>query len=207
MIVEPDDLEIVFKVIVVGDSGCGKTSIVRQYVDRVFSAQYQASIGLHFAQKSIVLDDTKLVKLQLWDIAGQDRFREMAHVYYKNAVGGVVVCDVTRPKTVEGARVWRQDISSKLGDIPVMLLANKVDLLDQTHMKELSEVMDTFCKENAFFSWHYTSAKDDVNLSSAFTQLTRQLLKSQGGPAAAADDNIIVKPGTEEAAASSKCPC
>lgn len=143
--------EYLYKILVVGDLGTGKTSIIRRYVHNIFSNNYKSTvsyfyslngtithvlvfqIGVDFALKVIQWGPDLIVRLQLWDIAGQERFGNMTRVYYKEAFGAIVVYDVTRPQTFEGVTKWKNDIDAKValpdawggGQIPVILLANK----------------------------------------------------------------------------------
>ena len=87
--------------IVVGEVGTGKTSLVRQFISQSFSNNYKSTIGVDFALKVIRWDADTQVRLQLWDIAGQERFGSMTRVYYKDAVGVIIVYDVTRKPTFE----------------------------------------------------------------------------------------------------------
>jgi Ras-related protein Rab-32 len=106
--------EYLFKVLVVGDIGTGKTSIIKRYVHSIFSNHYKATIGVDFALKMINLDNETVVRLQLWDIAGQERFGNMTRVYYKEALGALIVFDVTRVSTFEAVQKWKNDIDSKV---------------------------------------------------------------------------------------------
>ncbi|KAG0009981.1 rab32, member RAS oncoprotein, partial [Podila clonocystis] len=125
--------EYLYKILVIGDLGTGKTSIIKRYVHNIFSMNYKSTIGVDFALKVIQWSPDTVVRLQLWDIAGQERFGNMTRVYYKEAVAALVVYDVTRPKTFEAVTKWKADLDSKVslpqawggGPIPVVLLANK----------------------------------------------------------------------------------
>merc|ERR1711879_18174 len=125
--------EYLYKVLVVGDIGTGKTSIIKRYVHNIFSMHYKSTIGVDFALKVINWDPKTIVRLQLWDIAGQERFGNMTRVYYKEAVGAFVVFDVTRVNTFEAVQKWKNDIDNKVTlppddrPIPVVLLANKCE--------------------------------------------------------------------------------
>eukprot|EP00730_Choanoeca_flexa_P015707 TRINITY_DN7274_c0_g1_i1.p1 TRINITY_DN7274_c0_g1~~TRINITY_DN7274_c0_g1_i1.p1 ORF type:complete len:178 (+),score=46.18 TRINITY_DN7274_c0_g1_i1:94-627(+) len=143
--------EHLFKVLVVGDIGTGKTSIIKRYVHSMFSSHYKATIGVDFALKVINLDEDTVVRLQLWDIAGQERFGNMTRVYYKEAVGAFIVFDVTRVSTFEAVQKWKADIDNKVflpdgSKIPVVLLANKCDLAKEGLVKN-AQAMDKYCEE------------------------------------------------------------
>jgi len=171
--------EYVYKILVVGDLGCGKTSFIHRYVNHVFSNTYRATIGVDFALKTLKWDNKTSIRLQLWDIAGQERFGHMTRVYYKEAVGAMIVFDVTREKTFQAVTKWKADIDDNLEvdgtSIPVVLLANKIDLAEEPLDKEK---MERFCKENKFIGWFETSAKDNINIDSAGNYLVDHILKN-----------------------------
>ncbi|ORC87550.1 putative small GTP-binding protein Rab11, putative,Rab11 GTPase [Trypanosoma theileri] len=128
--------ELLFKVLIIGEGGTGKTCLIRRYVHSIFLPTNKATIGVDFALKDVVYPPThRSITLQLWDIAGQERYGQMTRVYYQAAAGAIVVADITRPETLELAVKWKQDVDSKvfLGatgkPIPCVLLINKVDLL------------------------------------------------------------------------------
>uniref|UniRef100_A0A2K6FV89 Ras-related protein Rab n=1 Tax=Propithecus coquereli TaxID=379532 RepID=A0A2K6FV89_PROCO len=106
--------EHLYKLLVIGDLGVGKTSIIKRYVHQNFSSHYRATIGVDFALKVLHWDPETVVRLQLWDIAGQERFGNMTRVYYREAMGAFIVFDVTRPATFEAVAKWKNDLDSKL---------------------------------------------------------------------------------------------
>ncbi|ORY91426.1 P-loop containing nucleoside triphosphate hydrolase protein [Syncephalastrum racemosum] len=175
--------EYLYKILVVGDLGTGKTSIIRRYVHNIFSTNYKSTIGVDFALKVIQWGPDIIVRLQLWDIAGQERFGNMTRVYYKEALGAFVVYDVTRPNTFEGVTRWKNDIDSKVrlpsswggGPIPVVLLANKSDLKSDGQSVNAGE-LDKFCEENGFMQWFETSAKNNTNIDDAARVLIEKIL-------------------------------
>jgi small GTP-binding protein len=189
---EDDDVvleEYVYKILVVGELSCGKTSFIHRYVNNSFSNAYRATIGVDFALKSLRWDDRTNVRLQLWDIAGQERFGHMTRVYYKEAVGAFVVYDVTRPKTFEAVTKWKDDIDDNLQPpIAVVLLANKSDLLEEPQEKEK---LDRFCEEHGFIGWFETSAKDHVNVDEAGAYLVDHILKNDPKVQQRKDRNVV----------------
>uniref|UniRef100_A0A669EKC7 Ras-related protein Rab n=1 Tax=Oreochromis niloticus TaxID=8128 RepID=A0A669EKC7_ORENI len=151
--------ELLFKVLVIGDLGVGKTSIIKRYVHQIFSQHYRATIGVDFALKVLQWDSNTVIRLQLWDIAGQERYGNMTRVYYREAVGALVVFDVTRASTFDAVLKWKDDLDSKVTlnhgrPVPAVLLANKSDQLVSQQPK-----LDAFCRENGFVGWFETSAK------------------------------------------------
>lgn len=131
---ELEKREYLYKILVIGELGTGKTSFIRRYVHNFFSQNYRATIGVDFALKVINWDQKTIIRLQLWDIAGQERFGNMTRVYYKEAAGAFVVFDVTRNATFDAVIKWKQDLDSKVqlpdgSPIPCILLANKVVFL------------------------------------------------------------------------------
>ena len=120
---------ILYKVLLVGDIGSGKTSIIKNYVHGKFSPRYRSTVGVGFSLESLEREG-QILRLQLWDIAGQEIYGQITRAYYKDAVGAFVVFDVTRQLNFDLVKKWKADIDSKL-TIPVFLLANKVDLITE----------------------------------------------------------------------------
>jgi len=199
--------EYLFKVLVVGDIGTGKTSIIKRFVHNIFSMHYKSTIGVDFALKVINWDAKTIVRLQLWDIAGQERFGNMTRVYYKEAVGAMVVFDVTRVTTFEAVSKWKNDIDQKVfinedQPIPVVLLANKCDMTKEGIVKN-NEQMNKYCEEKGFAGWYETSAKDNINIDMAAKFLVGKILeiyKPKPEP-----PNDIVKPTSEEPKPQKSC--
>lgn len=174
--------EHLFKVLVVGEASTGKTSFIKRYVHEFFSKAYKATIGVDFALKTIQYDDNTLIRLQLWDIAGQERFGSMTRVYYKDAVGAFLVFDVHRQKTFESILKWKKDLDAKVSlsdgsNIPCLLLANKCDLVQRTQEDE--ERLKEFVKLNGFIGYLYTSPKDNINIEQAARLLVMEIMRRQ----------------------------
>lgn len=171
-------VEYVCKVIVVGDIFTGKTSLIQRYTDGSFDKGYKATIGVDFCLKEIQWTKNTTVSVQLWDIAGQERFANLTRMYYKEARGAFVVFDVCRQKTFEAILKWKADIDAKVrlpndSPIPVILLANKCDLSSDKSI-DLSE----FCRVNGFEKWFLTSAKEDIGIDEASRFLVQRMLEN-----------------------------
>lgn len=174
--------ELLFKVLVVGEASTGKTSFIKRYVHHFFSKAYRATIGVDFALKTLQYDDNTIVRLQLWDIAGQERFGSMTRVYYNGAVGAFLVFDVNQQKTFEAVKKWKTDLDSKVflsdgSNIPCLLLANKCDLVQRTEEDE--EIYREFARENGFIGCLYTSPKDNINIEQAARLLVKEIMRRQ----------------------------
>ncbi|KAJ4460827.1 putative Ras-related protein Rab-32 [Paratrimastix pyriformis] len=176
-------VEYLLKVLVVGELGTGKTSFIQRYVHNIFHREYKSTIGVDFAYKLIQVSKNRIVRLQLWDIAGQERYGNMTRVYYREAVGAFIVFDVSRANTFEAVKKWKADIDAKVrlpdeneSRIPVVLLANKCDLVkDATNPAQL----DRYIEENGFVGWFETSAKDNINIEEAVQFLVTKILETE----------------------------
>ena len=101
--------KVLLKVIILGDSGVGKTALMNQYVNRKFSNQYKATIGADFLTKDITLEDGRQVTLQIWDTAGQERFQSLGVAFYRGADACVLVYDVTSQNSFKTLEIWRDE--------------------------------------------------------------------------------------------------
>eukprot|EP00037_Helgoeca_nana_P009664 m.84581 g.84581 ORF g.84581 m.84581 type:complete len:447 (-) comp19727_c0_seq5:29-1369(-) len=178
--------EFLMKVLVVGDTGTGKTSFIKRYVHNTFSESYKATIGVDFALKSLQFKNV-LVRLQLWDIAGQERFGAMTHVYYKEAVGAIVAFDSTRPDTFESVLKWKNDLDDKIAlpddsPIPVLLLATKCDLVSGTDsdatsgLSQTNAKLATFVTEHKFAGHAMISSKTGLGVDAAAKFLVQHIV-------------------------------
>jgi small GTP-binding protein len=185
-------LDSKFKILVVGNSSCGKTSIIERFISNTFSPEYHSTIGADFRKKVLnwsLLGDKNIaekVKLHVFDIAGQDRFAKLTRSFFQKAKGAMVVCDVTREGTFEAAGEWKREIDRALTTydeqgrpvkIPVLLVANKCDLLtDVTSSFVAGAKMEAACRQHGFAGWFVSSAKNGANISNCMCYLTRQML-------------------------------
>ncbi|CAF3810728.1 unnamed protein product [Rotaria magnacalcarata] len=173
--------EYLFKVLVIGELATGKTALVKRYVHNFFSEHYRATIGVDFALKIVKYDDDTVIRLQLWDIAGQERFGNMTRVYYKEAVGCFIVFDVTRGSTFEAVTKWKTDLDNKVqlpdgNPVPCVLLANKCDLAKEGLVNNAQQ-MDEFCRAKGFANWFETSAKENINIETSARFLISEIMK------------------------------
>ncbi len=176
-------IEKLYKVVIVGDIGTGKTSIIKRNIHDIFSMHYKSTIGVDFALKVMKSNDITY-RLQMWDLAGQERFGNMTRVYYKEAIAAFVVFDITRESTLEAIIKWKSDIDNKVtlpnsdDPIPVILLANKSDLNDDDkYWEEKSKELDEICNTHKFLSWYKVSAKDNINIESAMNELLLKIIE------------------------------
>ncbi|XP_023219779.1 ras-related protein Rab-32-like [Centruroides sculpturatus] len=175
--------EHLYKILVIGELGTGKTSIIKRYVHQFFSHHYRATIGVDFALKVLNWDSNTLIRLQLWDIAGQERFGNMTRVYYKEAVGAFIVFDVTRAATFDAVLKWKTDLDNKVhlhdgSNVPCVLLANKCDVTKEEQVSNANK-MNSFCEDHGFAGWFLTSAKDNINIDEATKFLVTKILNNQ----------------------------
>jgi len=148
--VEDEPIECVYKILLVGDLSTGKTSFVKRSVHGIFSTTYRATIGVDFALKALNWNNNTLqIRLQMWDIAGHERFGNMTRIYYQYANGAFVFCDVTRLETFAPILLWKKAIDKVMDDIPIILIVNKCDLEDNLD----TVMLDNFCKEHGFIAW------------------------------------------------------
>ncbi|UJR24845.1 hypothetical protein I4U23_006214 [Adineta vaga] len=208
-----DKQEHLFKVLVIGELATGKTAVVKRYMHNFFSEHYRSTIGVDFALKLVRYDDDTVIRLQLWDIAGQERFGNMTRVYYKDAVGCLVVFDITRESTFDAAAKWKTDLDNKVqlpnGDrIPCVLLANKCDLV-KDDLADNAQQMNEYCEEKGFAKWFETSAKDNINIDNAIRFLIDEIMKHIDviQSSNASKDDIVVPDDQDIKPSSSKGCC
>ncbi|XP_020653390.1 ras-related protein Rab-7L1 [Pogona vitticeps] len=167
-----------FKVLIIGDATVGKTSLVQRYANDSFNKHYKSTVGVDFALKVVQWSESETVRLQLWDIAGQERFTSMTRLYYKEASACVIMFDVTSMSTFTSCQKWKQDLDSKLrlpdgSPVPCLLLANKCDLYPWSVTRE---EIDRFSKENGFTGWTETSVKENKNVNEAMRVLIEKMM-------------------------------
>ncbi|MHA1301594.1 MAG: GTP-binding protein [Candidatus Helarchaeota archaeon] len=164
-----------FKCVTIGEPAVGKTSLVRRFTTGKFSESYLKTIGADFTIKYLDYPDKDMrVLLQIWDIAGDVKFKWIRPDYYAEAQGAIMVYDITREETFKELDEWLENLRTYCGDIPCILLANKTDLEDKRKVtKEMGE--DYGKKRNLpFFE---TSALSGQNVEEAFKLLSDKILE------------------------------
>jgi len=125
---ESDDYDMIFKVVLIGDSGVGKTNLLSRYLKNEFYFDSKTTVGVEFGAKRMEIEGVK-IKAQIWDTAGQERFRSITNAYYKGAKGALLVYDVTRRDTFDNINKWVPELKAS-GDkeVTIILVGNKCDL-------------------------------------------------------------------------------
>ncbi len=161
------------KVIIIGEAGVGKTSLVKRFVSGHFTKDYRTSIGANLFIKELNLNSGNNVSIQVWDIAGQERWKKMRHLYYKGAHGALIVGDITRENSFEQVKeFWNQDLNKYCDEIPKILIVNKVDLDSIISNNEIEKLGQAINVKTIIF----TSAKNGQNVEKAFHQIAEAII-------------------------------
>ena len=150
----------VFKVLILGDSGTGKTALVRRSVHDFFTEGYRSTIGVDFSLKVLRWSEDLEIRLQMWDLAGQDRFNHLSRLYFNKAAGVLLVCDQSTEKSLEGIIKWKKELDSKLNDnIPAVIICNKEDIRQQSMESDDDLEIEEIARDLGVCAWTRTSAK------------------------------------------------
>ncbi len=173
--------KVLLKVIILGDSGVGKTSLMNQYVNKKFSNQYKATIGADFLTKEVMVDD-RLVTMQIWDTAGQERFQSLGVAFYRGADCCVLCYDVNVAKTFENLDSWRDEFLIQAGPrdpdhFPFVVLGNKIDLENQRVVSQ--KRAQAWCQAKGNIPYFETSAKAAINVEQAFQTIAKNALAQE----------------------------
>lgn len=130
-----EEFDFLFKIVMIGDSGVGKSNLLSRFVDNSFNMDSKPTIGVEFATKNINIEG-KSIKNQIWDTAGQERFRAITNAYYRGAVGAIIAFDLTKSKTFENVQKWLGELRDNAEPrITIMLVGNKSDLAELREVK------------------------------------------------------------------------
>ena len=170
----------IYKVCVVGDGGVGKTSMVLRYCEDAFKENYIMTIGSNFSTKTVELPDYPefIVKLQLWDLAGQKHFSFVRPPFYRGATGIVYVFDLTRRSSFTNMHSWREEVEKVIGHKPSLVVGNKLDLADGGKREIGQQEGDALKSEIHSLAYFETSAKEGTSIEDAFTEMTLAILKA-----------------------------
>lgn len=198
--------KVLLKVIILGDSGVGKTSLMNQYVNKKFSNQYKATIGADFLTKEIMVDD-RLVTMQIWDTAGQERFQSLGVAFYRGADSCVLVFDVNVAKTFENLDSWRDEFLIQASprdpeNFPFIVIGNKVDL-DQRVVSQKRAL--AWCQAKGTIPYFETSAKEGINVEQAFQVIAKNALKKESEEDLYVPQPVIDVGGQDEYKSSGGC--
>ncbi|GAV61050.1 Ras domain-containing protein [Cephalotus follicularis] len=169
-----DEYDYLFKLVLIGDSGVGKSNLLSRFTKNEFNLESKSTIGVEFATKSLTIDG-KVIKAQIWDTAGQERYRAITSAYYRGAIGALLVYDVTRLATFGNAARWLRELRDHTDpSIVVMLIGNKSDL---RHLVAVStEDAKAFAERESLYFME-TSALDATNVEKAFTEVLSQIYR------------------------------
>jgi len=164
-----------FKILLLGDASVGKTSFTKRYCYNIFNPSERLTIGVDFHVKTIELNSKK-IKLQIWDVGGEERFRFLLPTYCLGANAAFLLYDITRPPTVDNIPEWTNIVRQKGGPIPIMLVGAKLDL-EAAQRQVTREYGIQIAENNKMDSFVEISAKENVNVDKAFDVLTEMTLE------------------------------
>jgi small GTP-binding protein len=173
---EPHDY--IFKIIAVGDAGVGKTSLTIRFANDKFQEDYKMTLGMNLVSKTVNLQNYT-ISLAIWDTGGQDSFAPLLPMYYRGALGALVVYDLTKEKTFKSVDKWLNDIKRYCDEIPIVLIGNKKDLEDTMISREEGEQLAEQLRGKWGKTIHFreASAKDDLEVDGSFQALAESILE------------------------------
>jgi len=173
-----DEYDYLFKVVLIGDSGVGKSNLLSRFTRNQFNLESKSTIGVEFATRSIKVD-AKTIKAQIWDTAGQERYRAITSAYYRGAVGALLVYDISKAVTYENVERWLNELRDHAdSNIVIMLVGNKSDL---RHLRAVTTEQAAALAEKHGLSFIETSALDSTNVELAFQRILTEIYNIVGG--------------------------
>ncbi|XP_057529194.1 ras-related protein RABA2a [Amaranthus tricolor] len=206
-----EEYDYLFKVVLVGDSGVGKSNLLSRFTRNEFCLESKSTIGVEFATRTLQVEG-RTVKAQIWDTAGQERYRAITSAYYRGALGALLVYDVTKPTTFDNVNRWLKELRDHAdANIVIMLIGNKTDL---KHLQAVAtEDAQSFADKEGL-SFIETSALEATNVEKAFQTILSEIYRiiskktlssNEPAPAALAGGQTIVVGGASETAAKKPC--
>jgi Ras-related protein Rab-8A len=197
--------DILIKLLLIGDTGVGKSCLLLRFSDDAFTTSFITTIGIDFKIKTIELDG-KRVKLQIWDTAGQERFRTITTAYYRGAMGILLVYDVTDEQSFQNIRNWIRNIEQHASaEVDKLLIGNKCDM-------EGDKVVERARAQRLADEYHIklfeTSAKSNINVTEAFLSITQDIKKRIiDAPAPTPAPNKVSLDNPSNNSSGGGCPC
>lgn len=171
--------DVLYRLVLIGDSGVGKTALLLRYSDNMFHTSFITTIGIDFRIKTIEVDG-KRVKLQIWDTAGQEQFHSVASSYYRNAHGIMLIYDITSAESFIHISKWASNISNNAPtNVKQVLVGNKSDMGENKRVIEKDRGKTLADELN--MSFLETSAKTDTNVDVAFEVITQLIMSTEKG--------------------------
>ena len=168
--------EFLYKILLLGDSSVGKTCFLLRYTENTFQEIHMSTIGLDYKLKNVQMEDGKMVKIQIWDTAGQDRFRSITKNYYKGAHGIILLYDVTNKNSFNNVRNWIGQIKEEVSEkVSIILVGNKVD--DEEHRVVKTEEGEKIANEFKLMFFE-CSAKSGINIDTTFNELIKKTVEN-----------------------------
>ena len=177
---EGKDIKSELKIIVIGNSNTGKTSFVNKWTKGTFTDNYKATVVSEFSYKVFQYKD-KYYRIQLWDLAGQDKNTHITKIFSKNSHGCLVLCDITNKETLNDTLKWKESVdeSSRFIDgeiLPSVLVQNKIDLVEEDALKDEEEIKK-FAEDNKYIGYFRTSVKMGVGVDECMEFLINNILE------------------------------
>ena len=165
-----------YKILLLGDSTVGKTCFLLRYVDDSFLDLHMATIGLDYRLKTLILEEQKIVKVQLWDTAGQDKFRAITRNYYKGASGIILIFDVTNVKSYENIKKWINEIKEEISEkVAIVLIGNKTDNVQE---RKISKEQGDKLASEIGVKFFETSAKTGEGINESVFFLVKKIFEN-----------------------------
>lgn len=168
-----------YKLVLLGESGVGKSSLVQRLIKDTFSAQLNSTVGASFFRFACTVSDDVVVHFDIWDTAGQERFKSLASMYYRGAAAAFVVYEITSRETYERAKVWATELHVNSPETIVMLVGNKGDL-ETDRRVEAEEAANYAAELGAMF--REASARSGAGVQEAFRDIAKRLAETQSAP-------------------------
>ena len=165
------------KLVLLGDSGVGKSSIAIRYVNNVFSEAFEVTIGGGYLQQIVRLKDGNSLKLDIWDTGGQERYRALLQLYYRDADAALITYDVTNPRSLESCEYWVNELKKTEENCILCLVANKIDVAPEEKKVELKTSQEFVEKYGMIY--FETSAKTGENINKLFETVSQEIVKKK----------------------------